>query len=141
MDVYVGYDDVHYEQEILRLTNVEREANGLPALIWDSRLGAAARSHSTDMAQRDYFSHISPEGEGPGERLRKEGYSDIWMENIAAGAATPSDVVAGWMGSEVHRANILNPGFTHVGVGVCYREEATYRYYYTQDFGRIQRVN
>ncbi|MBM3131740.1 MAG: CAP domain-containing protein [Chloroflexi bacterium] len=65
---------VDLEQRVHALVNAEREKQGLSTLAWDEALAAVCRKHSQDMANRGYFSHISPEGEGPLERCKEEGY-------------------------------------------------------------------
>ncbi len=106
------------EREVLRLTNAERSQHGCRALTADSRLVRAAGGHASDMVRRQYFSHTSPDGEGPGERLAEVGFSGRgWGENIAAGQPTARSVVDGWMNSPGHRANILNCDFNRLGVG------------------------
>ena len=72
-----------------------------------------------DMGTRDYFDHYTPEGLGPGDRIDQAGYEgSAWGENIAWGYPTPEAVVAGWMNSPGHRANILRDEYTHLGVGI-----------------------
>ncbi|HZB51602.1 MAG TPA: CAP domain-containing protein, partial [Mycobacteriales bacterium] len=116
--------------EVTRLTNVERAKAGCGALRIDSRLTTAAQAHSTDMVDRDYFSHTSPDGEGPGDRAAAAGY-DRWSgENIAAGYPTAAAVVQGWMNSAGHKANILNCQSKATGVGYDAR-----RNMWTQMFG------
>ena len=132
-----GIDPQEYENEVLRLTNIERARHGLTALIWDDRLAAAARKHSLDMARRDFISHTNPDGEGPGDRLRKEGFTETWAENLAGGQPTPQEAVDAWMDSPNHRDSLLNPIYTHLGVGFCFSANSTYQYYYTQCFGRV----
>jgi uncharacterized protein YkwD len=105
------------EAEVTRLTNAERAKAGCGALRIDARLTAAARGHSADMVDRDYFSHTSPDGRGPGDRAEAAGYPRWSGENIAAGYSTAAAVVQGWMNSEGHRANILNCSSTATGVG------------------------
>ncbi len=56
---------------MLALVNVERANAGCRQLKLDEKLRAAARAHAADMAARNYYDHVSPEGEGPGERMRK----------------------------------------------------------------------
>jgi uncharacterized protein YkwD len=109
-----------YAREVLRLVNVERANVGLGAVAWDDQLAAVAYGHSVDMQARGFFDHVNPSGQGPGERLVAAGVTGLlaWGENIAYGQPTPADVMATWMGSTGHRDNILNPGFTHLGVGV-----------------------
>lgn len=118
---------------VVELTNVERVRHGCPELRVDDRLTAAAQGHSEDMAERNYFSHESPEGEGPGERARAEGYPWWSGENIARGYRTAAAVVDGWMDSEGHRANILNCDSVAIGVGVA---DSSRGLYWTQKFGR-----
>jgi uncharacterized protein YkwD len=121
-------------KEVLRLTNVQRAANGCDALTWNTKLATAAAKHSADMAANDYFSHDSLDGRDPFQRMKDEGYSfSAAAENIAAGQPTPADVVDGWMNSSGHRANILNCGLTELGVGVA--RGGSYGVYWTQDFG------
>lgn len=63
------------EQLIAEGTNAERIMNGLSALVWDEQLARIARGHSQDMAEQDFFSHRNLEGEGPGERARRKGFT------------------------------------------------------------------
>jgi uncharacterized YkwD family protein len=124
-----------YTDEVVRLTNVERAANGCGALSIDATLTKVAQAHSQDMADHDYFSHDSQDGRSPFDRMTAAGYSySTAAENIAAGQATPADVVEGWMNSEGHRANILNCAYTEIGVG--YAKGGSYGTYWTQDFGK-----
>lgn len=94
-------------------------------------LAEIAQAHSVDMSQRDFFDHTNPDGDGPGERIEASTYEwSTWGENIAAGYRTPEDVVEGWMNSDGHCSNIMNPAFTEIGVGF----EAD-GFYWTQVFG------
>ncbi len=113
-----------------RLTNLERAKAGCGALRIDSRLTAAAQAHSKDMVDRDYFSHTSPDGKGPGDRAAAAGYPRWSGENIAAGYPTAAAVVQGWMNSAGHKANILNCQSKATGVGYDSR-----RNMWTQMFG------
>ena len=99
-----------FEQRILELANIERARYGLAPLQWDAALGAAARAHSVDMATRLFFDHVCPSGNDLSSR-------GAHGENIGLGQQTPEEVVYRWMGSPGHRANILNPNFTHMGAG------------------------
>lgn len=70
------------------------------------------------MSQRNFFDHVNPDGDGPGERIEASTYEwSTWGENIAAGYRTPEAVVEGWMSSDGHCSNIMNPAFTEIGVG------------------------
>jgi uncharacterized protein YkwD len=124
-----------FENRVLELTNERRAEQGCTPLRLDQRLQAAARGHSRDMARHGYFSHTGRDGSGPGQRLVAAGYRTDrgWAENIAAGYPSPAAVMAGWMGSPGHRANILNCGHRALGVGVARGSEG--RLYWTQDFG------
>ncbi|PRY02705.1 CAP domain-containing protein [Allonocardiopsis opalescens] len=120
------------EDEVVALTNRERTAAGCPALSVDERLHAAAEGHSGDMAERDYFSHESPEGDGPGERAAAQGYPRWSGENIAMGQPDAASVVQAWMDSPGHRDNILNCSSTDIGVGAV---DSGRGIYWTQLFG------
>lgn len=107
-----------YEQEVIRLVNEIRRENGLKALTYDWELARVARYKSQDMKDNRYFSHTSPVYGTPFQMIRNFGISYRSAgENIAKGYATPQAVVNGWMNSTGHRANILNAGYTHIGVG------------------------
>ncbi|MCU1410676.1 MAG: hypothetical protein JWR04_1383, partial [Rhodoglobus sp.] len=120
------------EGEVLTLVNAQRVANGCGSLTYDEGLASVARLHSADMAQRDYFSHTTPEGLDPFQRAEAAGQSAS-AENIAAGQATAAAVMESWMNSAGHRANILNCSLTRLGVGVSYG--GSYGIYWTQLFG------
>ncbi|GII92623.1 CAP domain-containing protein [Sinosporangium siamense] len=107
------------EREVVRLTNDARRQNGCQPVTADARLRAAAAGHSKDMADRGYFSHTSPEGKNPGDRIKASGFTPMrgWGENIAMGQRTAEAVVKGWLNSAGHRANMLNCAHTHIGVG------------------------
>jgi uncharacterized protein YkwD len=55
----------------------------------------------------------------------------LWAENIGAGYPTAADVIEGWLGSDVHCANLLNPDFVGIGVGYAFGPNATYAHYWT----------
>ena len=87
------------------------------ALAWNDTLFSAAARHSLDMAKRNYFSHVSPDGIDFSQRLSAEGYS-VWAagENIAAGQGSVSEVMAAWLASPGHCQNIMRPVFNEVAV-------------------------
>ncbi|MGV9850078.1 CAP domain-containing protein [Streptomyces sp. NPDC003442] len=120
--------------EVIALTNAERAAARLAPLAPDPRLTAAAQAHSDDMVARDFYSHTGPEGHQPWDRARTAGATHRGIgENIACGQRSPEEVVRGWMNSPGHRANILKPDFTHIGVGHATGSRAGT--YWTQVFG------
>ena len=103
---------------MLALVNQERGQRGLKPLQADEALRAVARAHSRDMFARGYFSHISPEGRSPFDRIRA---ADIRFlaagENLALAQTLPT-AHQGLMNSPGHRANILRPTFGRIGIGV-----------------------
>ncbi|MFF0222924.1 CAP domain-containing protein [Streptomyces sp. NPDC004629] len=104
--------------DVVELTNRERGRARLAPLAVDPRLTAAAQAHSADMVARDFYSHTSPEGTQPWDRAAAAGSRRRTIgENIACGQRSAAEVVEGWMNSPGHRANILKPDFTHIGVG------------------------
>ncbi|MFS4093020.1 CAP domain-containing protein [Streptomyces sp. AF1A] len=116
---------------IVQLVNSERAKAGCSALTLNSALTKAAQAHSADMAAHQNMSHTGSDGSSPGDRITAAGYAwSSYGENVAYGYATPEDVMAGWMASPGHRANILNCSFKEIGVG--YAPQGNY---WTQDFG------
>lgn len=97
------------EKRVLSLVNDERRKAGLGRLTTDDRLTAAARGHSADMVRRAYVGHYSPEGTSVADRVTAAGYRwAVVGENIARGQENALQVVAAWMRSRGHRANILS---------------------------------
>lgn len=116
----------------------ERHFTAAPALSLNRALGAAALAHSLDMARQGYFSHQGKDGREVADRAVQAGYR--WRgigENIAMGQETPDEVVAGWLASPGHCANIMNRWFTEMGAAYAVsggREKG--RPYWTQVFGQ-----
>ncbi len=135
----------------LCLINRERADNGEGALQPNAQLQQAAQGHSESMVQGDYFEHASPNGDTPLSRMRSAGYiysSQVGYEvgeNIGWGTlwlATPNAIVAAWMASPGHRANILDAHFHDTAIGVSPHAPSTLGHgqagaIYTQDFGVI----
>jgi uncharacterized protein YkwD len=111
---------IAFEAELLRLVNDHRAARGLAALVAGPKIADVARAHSRNMADLRFFSHESPGGTSPGDRL---GLVDVgWDavgENLAAGAgfASPQAVFEAWLDSPTHRANLESSQYTHAGAG------------------------
>jgi uncharacterized YkwD family protein len=106
------------EREVVRLVNEIRRSNGLSELTLNEELSRVARIKSEDMAKNNYFSHNSPTYGSPFDMMKRFGISyRAAGENIAKGQRSAQAVVDAWMNSEGHRANILNPSFTRIGVG------------------------
>ncbi|MGO9248415.1 MAG: CAP domain-containing protein [Solirubrobacteraceae bacterium] len=138
----------------LCLINRERITHGERPLRPNRRLRRAAQAHTMSMVKDDYFEHIGGGGPGGGTplaRMRSVGYISSSRvgyevgENIAWGTlwlATPRAIVASWMASPGHRANILDPRYRETGIGVSAHPPASLAHgqagaIYTQDFGVI----
>jgi uncharacterized protein YkwD len=142
---YVRGSDL--ENQIHLLINKERNKKGLPLLKWDATLASIARKHSRDMVERNYFSHVSPDGHDFSYRYKRDGYACavrvgriryLGAENIALNYLYDSvaivnnttyydwnsedkiaqTTVNGWMKSPGHRRNILTQYFNGEGIGV-----------------------
>jgi uncharacterized protein YkwD len=106
------------ESQMLQLVNEERTKRGLSPLKADPELAAVARAHSADMFARGYFSHYTPERADPFDRMKKAGIKFLTAgENLALGR-TLKICHEGLMNSPGHRANILNPSFGRLGIGI-----------------------
>jgi uncharacterized protein YkwD len=117
-----------FERSALCLLNAKRSADGLRALSARPLLARAAAGYSAQMVRESFFAHQAPAGPDLAARLTQVGYltraATDWFvgENLgwATGtAATPRQLVAAWMASPGHRRNILEPGFSDVGIGVA----------------------
>lgn len=124
--------ELDYAREVLDLVNDERTSLGLDPVVEDLEAADAAYAHAYDMEVRGFFDHDNPSGEDPGARLDRAGASYFgWGENIARGQSSPASVMASWMASSGHRANILEPRFNRLGVGVRLRSGGPW---WVQDF-------
>ncbi|MGX4693966.1 CAP domain-containing protein [Streptomyces sp. JNUCC 63] len=116
---------------VVELVNSERAKAGCSPLTVNATLTKAAQTHSDDMASHRNMSHTGSDGSSPGDRITRAGYNwRTYGENVAYGYSTPEQVMAGWMSSPGHKANILNCSFKEIGVGLAQPGD-----YWTQDFG------
>ena len=106
------------EQQMLEMVNRERAAAGLAPLKADLELTEVARRHSADMFARGYFSHYTPDGKDPFERMREANVNFRTAGENLALAPTLQIAHTGLMNSPGHRANILRPQFGRVGIGI-----------------------
>jgi uncharacterized protein YkwD len=106
------------EAQMLQLVNQERARAGLAPLAADPELREVARRHSADMFARGYFSHVTPEGRSPFDRMAAAGVTYRTAGENLALAPTLSLAHTGLMNSPGHRANILHPDFGRVGIGI-----------------------
>jgi uncharacterized protein YkwD len=119
------------ERALLDATNRERAAQGLPALAWDAALASAAQRHADRMAQQHAISHQFPDEPALLDRTSQAGaHFSLVAENVAEGP-DPETIHSGWMHSAGHRANILDPELTAIGIAVVSRGRQLYA---VQDF-------
>ena len=105
-------------------------------LAWNTQLLAAARTHSEDMAQHNFFSHTGSDGSNVGDRATAAGFT--WQrigENIAAGQTSAESAVNGWIDSPGHCRNLMNPNFTQVSVACVENSDSDYNRYWTNVLG------
>jgi preprotein translocase subunit SecG len=105
---------------VMDLTNGDRAKNEAAALTTDPLLTQAAQNKADDMATKGYFAHVSPDGKTPWYWLDAVGYHYSYAgENLAINFSDSEDVESAWMNSPEHRANIVKPQYTKIGVGVA----------------------
>lgn len=136
----------NFQADLLRQINAARAAGrscGATAyapttpLAWNTRLFAAAEGHSRDMATNNYFSHTSLDGRSASRRVTDAGY--VWRatgENIAAGQRDVTTVMNGWLASDGHCRNIMNPSYQDVAVACVQQAGSTYGRYWTMTLAR-----
>ncbi len=120
------------ERSNVLAVNEYRHMMGLVMVKIDERLVRAARKHSIEMVQLNYFAHDSrtPHLRSPSHRARREGYPSGVAENIARGASTGRGAFQQWYKSSGHHRNMLRPGHRELGCGACKH------HWWTQKFGR-----
>jgi len=118
-------------RQILQLVNQERVKAGLSPLTLNPKLTSAAQGYSEQMARTGIYAHTGADGTSPGDRIKRAGYNaSTWAENIHHRTGSPETIMADWMKSPGHRANILNPDLKEIGIGI----DSTGSYW-TQNFG------
>ncbi|KAK1944165.1 Uncharacterized protein P3T76_004077 [Phytophthora citrophthora] len=125
-----------YAGSMLASVNAQRAAQGLRPLCLNSKLMAASKGHSVDMASKNFMSHTGSDRSTMSMRVTAAGYK--WTrvaENVAAGQVNVAAVMKSWMNSPGHRANILGD-YTMLGTAYAYNSGSTYRHYWTQNFGK-----
>lgn len=107
-------------QELLILTNQQRQSNSLYPLTESSILDQAAVGKASDMFSKNYWAHIAPDGTTPWVFIKGAGYNYIYAgENLARGYNSAQDVVNAWMASPEHRQNMLSSHYQNVGFAVA----------------------
>jgi uncharacterized protein YkwD len=124
------------EQELLALINQSRMAAGLTALRWDNRLAAIARSHSRDMLKGGFVAHVSPTTGDTLTRVKRAGLAfPLVVENVGEEGGV-LQAHRGVMASPGHRANVVNPKVTHVGIGVVVKPNSSGYLFVTELFAQ-----
>lgn len=133
-------------RKVLELVNQARAAArscgstsfpAAPALKTNALLAKAAQAHANDMAEGSHFSHTGRDGSTPSARVTRVGYAwQMTSENIAAGAGSADETVAGWLKSPPHCANIMEARYTEHGVAFAINEKSKGRIYWAQVFGK-----
>ncbi len=128
-----------WKREVLTLVNQERIKNGLNALTWGESCEDESQIRATEIITT--YAHTRPDGT-PWSTvcpLPTDGGEYFAGENLMAGnsAVSPESVVAAWMNSEDHRANILNPNFTKLSVGFVFDKSTKYKTYWSQFFSNF----
>lgn len=127
-----GTVDSTSEKKMIALINAEREKKGIDPLIFDRALTQDARAHAKDMLVRGYFSHYTPEGLSPFDRLENNSISYTSAAENLAFAPEVDLAMSGLMKSDGHRKNILDTSFIKVGVGVI--DAGVYGKMFVQEF-------
>jgi uncharacterized protein YkwD len=144
-DAIVGRESgADIRERVIELVNVARARGrrcgsarfaAAPPLAVSRDLGDAAAAHARDMARRNFFDHRGSNGSQPKDRVLRAGYEPrLSGENIAFGPESAEEVVAGWLDSPGHCANIMDPRFEHIGVGLATGRKRN-RIYWVQTFG------
>lgn len=131
----------NWRREILRFVNQFRARYSLAPLSLDPVLNVAAQRHSDDMAERDFFDHVTPTGSTVGDRATRAGYQ--WqrvLENLAAGQESPREVVEGWIKSPPHRKALMARDIDDAGIGYTFLAQdggiVRSYHYWTLNMGR-----
>ncbi len=122
-----------FAEEMLSRVNAIRRQNQLGSLSLNQQLSKSAQAYAQQMSSQKFFSHTSPDGQTFKHRNEQAGYTNWrWMgENIGQGQQSVEEVVAAWMNSESHRANILSDKAKELGVGF----KAGSPNFWVQEFG------
>ncbi|CAN5435693.1 hypothetical protein BH10ACT3_BH10ACT3_11630 [soil metagenome] len=126
---------VAWKAEMLNSLNRQRSQAGAPALVQCASLSRSAQAHSDEQAASNLMSHAGDGGSSSADRLALAGYRgySVYGENIASSYPTVAAVMASWTKSALHQANLVNPAFSQVGLGMTFAADGTP--YWTQDFG------
>ena len=127
--------------EMLARVNDVRRRAGRPPLAPNPLLDRVSQEHAEDMLARAYSGHRTPEGWGPSERARADGYRSGIGENLVEQRFSAEEALEAWLGSPAHRRNLLDPGCREMGLGLAVgagydAAPGGYRVIWVQSFGR-----
>lgn len=118
---YLNINAEVYPTMLVQMTNQDRIASGMRPLAVSPTLERAAYLKVQDMVANNYFAHTSPAGVSPWYWFREVGYTFRFAgENLAVNFTESTDVQQAWLNSPAHRANVLNPNFTEMGIATAY---------------------
>jgi hypothetical protein len=134
-------DRARVAAEMLARVNGVRRRAGLAPLRPSAVLDRVSQQHADDMLRREYFDHRTPEGLGPTDRARADGYGSGVGENLVEERFSAEEAMAAWLASPGHRRNILDPGCRELGLGLAVgagyaAAPGGYRVIWVQSFGR-----
>jgi uncharacterized protein YkwD len=134
-------DKARVEAEMLARVNDVRRRAGLPPLASNPLLDRISQEHADDMLLRSYFGHRTPEGLGPSDRARADGYGPGIGENLVEQRYSVQEALDAWLDSPPHRSNILDPESREMGLGLALgggydAAPGAYRVVWVQSFGR-----
>ena len=127
-----GVVDETAEEQMLLLVNEERKKRNIAPVVMDASLRQVARLHSQDMLTRGYFSHYTPEGKSPFDRMNAAGIQYTYAGENLAFSANVQLAMQGLMQSPGHKANILSEHFKKIGIGVI--NAGVYGEMFSQEF-------
>ena len=122
-----------YVKRVFELVNQERKKAGVAPLVLNEKLCDMAVFKLNEMDELGYFGHTSPVYGSPSQMAKALGITDMGCGENLAGSLTPDDAMEAWMSSEGHRANILNPKYTQIGIA-CHINSDTNSLWWVQEF-------
>ncbi|MGD8276552.1 MAG: CAP domain-containing protein [Gemmatimonadota bacterium] len=125
----VAVDATLERDSVIALGNAERAGRGIAPLAHDAGLDEVAAAHARDMAERDYFSHVTPEGRDLAARLDAAHQTYRAAAENIAGNESARRAIHAWLTSRGHRENLLSPEYDRIGVGVYRMPSSPYTYY------------
>src|SRR3972149_10673467 len=115
----LGYAANISPDEVIRLTNEKRVANGFSPLTTNAVLSQAAQAKGADMLNKDYWAHVAPDGTQPWYFFTNFGYKYRYAgENLARDFQNPTSAVEAWMASPSHKENLLSSKYKEIGIAV-----------------------